>query len=179
MDTEKDFHQLGSKLSEKNIVDYVFQRFEDIKKSKKIKELVAFQASNKYMIMAHDQKELKNLGNIVASYKKIPFSEILQNYEDHLRIAMSKTPTIKRHTNVILRVFGHMSKHISENEKVVFFGILEQFRENKITIGKTLLEIHSIVFHIDNTYLASQTYFLLYSDLQSSSIFNELDKKEN
>jgi uncharacterized protein YbgA (DUF1722 family) len=69
-DIQTNFHGLTSKISEKDIIEYVCQRFEDIKKSNKIKDLVAFQASNKYMVMAHDQTELKNLGNIVASYKK-------------------------------------------------------------------------------------------------------------
>ena len=52
------------------------ERFLSIKQAQKIKNLVEFQAMNKYMIMAHDQEELKKLGTIVASYKKIPFSEI-------------------------------------------------------------------------------------------------------
>lgn len=170
-DIQTDFDGLASKISEKHIIEYVFQRFEDIKKSNKIKELVAFQASNKYMVMAHDQTELKNLGNIVASYKKTPFSEIIQNYEDHLRIGMSKTPTIKSHTNVIMHIFGYMSKHLSKNERELFFEMLQQFKGGKITIGKTLLEISCLAFHVDNTYLASQTYFLLYSDLQSGIKF--------
>ncbi len=56
-------------ISENNVREYVFERFEDVKNSNKIKNLVSFQAMNKYMIMAHDQVELKILGNIVASNK--------------------------------------------------------------------------------------------------------------
>lgn len=176
-DTQSDIQSEARKISEKEIIEYILQRFEDTKKSNKIKELVAFQTSNKYMIMVHDQIELKNLGNIVASYKKTPFSEIFQNYEEHLRIAMSKTPTTKSHTNVIMHIFGYISKYLSRNEQEIFFKMLQQFRENEITIGKTLSEINQITFHFDNTYLASQTYFLLYSDLQSGMIFDHLDKK--
>ena len=135
-----------------------------------------FQASNKYMIMAHDQIELKNLGNIVANYKKIPFSDIVKKYEGHLKIAMIKVPTIKTHTNVIMHVFGYFSKHLSQNEKQMFFELLEQFRENKITIGKILLEISHITYRFENTYLASQTYFLLYSDVQPRILFQALNK---
>ena len=47
------------------------------------------------MIMAHDQIELKILGNIVASYKKISFSEILIEYENHLKNAMIKYLQLK------------------------------------------------------------------------------------
>ena len=66
------------KVSEKDIIGFVQTRFDEVKKSKKVKELVEFQAMNKYMIMCHDQNELKNLGNIVASNKKVELSEILR-----------------------------------------------------------------------------------------------------
>ena len=36
--------------------------------------------------MSHSQIELKNLGNIVASYKKKNFDEIISEYEKHLKI---------------------------------------------------------------------------------------------
>lgn len=173
-DIKAQFHGTECRISEKDRIEYVFQRFDDIKKSNKIKNLVAFQASNKYMIMAHDQTELKNLGQIVASYKKTLFSELLQDYENHLRIAMSNEPTTKTHTNVIMHIFGYFSRHLSKNEKELFLEKLKQFRENKVTIGKLLLDINPIVFRFDNTYLASQTYFLLYSDLLPKVSFQEL-----
>ncbi|MCE2615014.1 MAG: YbgA family protein [Nitrosopumilus sp. (ex Thoosa mismalolli)] len=162
------------KLSEKEITDYVIERFEEVKKSNRIKNLVSFQAMNKYMIMAKDQSELKLLGNIVAKYKKGEMEEILKEYELHLHKALSKSPTTKTHSNVILHVFGHFSKYFSQNEKEVFFKLLEEFKENKITIGKTLAEINPIVYRFNNTYLASQTYFLLYSDPQPGNIFSFL-----
>lgn len=168
---QTDWDNKNYKITEKDATEYVFQRFQDVKHSNKIKNLVVFQASNKYMIMAHDQIELKNLGNIVANYKKMPFSDIVKEYEDHLKIAMIRVPTVKTHTNVIMHIFGYFSKYLSQNEKQMFFELLEQFRENKITIGKILLEISHIAYHFENTYLTSQTYFLLYSDVQPRIYF--------
>ena len=52
------------RLSEKDIKEYVLERFEDVKQEK-IKNLVSFQAMNKYMIMAHNQDQLKILGNML------------------------------------------------------------------------------------------------------------------
>lgn len=164
------------KLSEKEITEYVIERFEQVKKSKEIKNLVSFQAMNKYMIMAKDQSELKILGNIVAKYKKGKMEEIINEYELHLQKALSKSPTIKTHSNVILHIFGYFSKYFSQNEKEVFFKLLQEFKENKITIGKILAEINPIIYRFSNTYLASQTYFLLYSDPQPGNIFSFLEK---
>ena len=164
-------------ISEINIKQYVFERFENVEKTNKISNLVKFQAMNKYMIMAHDQEELKKLGNIVASYKKDPFSEILENYELHLRKALEKHPTIKKHTNVIMHIIGYFSNDLDQHEKKRLFFILDKYKNKKITIGDILAEISLAVFRFNNTYLASQTYFLLYSNTQSGILMHVLNNK--
>jgi len=168
----------NQKITEKDVTEYVLQRFDDVKCANKIQDVIKFQTINKYMLMAHDQIELKNLGNIVASYKKIPFSDLLQEYENHLKNAMWKKPTIKTHTNVIMHIFGYFSKDLNQNEKQKFFHMLEQFKENKINLGKMLADINSIAYKFDRTYLASQTYFLLYSDVQPIILFQPLNQNE-
>ena len=164
------------KVTEKDVKEYVFERFEDVKRNKKIRSLVSFQATNKYMIMSHSQIELKNLGNIVASYKKNNFEEIISKYETNLKNALEIKPTNKTHSNVIMHIFGYFSKDFNQIEKEKFFELLTQFKEEKITIGQILCEINPIVFRFNNTYLASQTYFLLYSDPQPGNIFYMLAK---
>ena len=165
------------KLSEKEVKEYVFERFNDVKNSKKIANLVSFQAMNKFMIMAHNQNELKILGNIVASYKKITLSEILTEYEKHLKMSLDKTPTIKSHINVIMHVFGYFSKNFSQFEKEQFFKLLNDFRDEKIRVGEILSEINPIIYRFNRTYLASQTYFLLYADPQPGNLFHMLSQK--
>jgi len=171
IDFEINFHIKNHRVLESEIKEYVLQRFQDVKESNKIKNLVSFHTANKYMIMAHDQKELKELGGIVAGYKKIPFLEILDNYESHLRCAMQKDPTIKTHTNVIMHIVGYFLKYFNQNEKYLFFDQLKQFRDKKITISKILLEISPIAYRFDSTYLAKQTYFLLYADINPNALF--------
>ncbi len=160
-------------ISEQDVIRYVFERFEDVKQAQKIKNLVDFQAMNKYMLMSHDQEELKKLGNIVAKYKKIPFSDILEYYELHLKNALENQPTIKKHSNVIMHIFGYFSKEFNTNEREKFLDLFEKYREEKITLGEILSEINPIIFRFNNTYLASQTYFLLYSNVPPG-IFSKL-----
>jgi len=166
-------------ISEENVIEYVMERFEDVKMSNQIKNLVSFQAMNKYMIMAHSQEELKNLGNIVANYKKIKFSEILKKYETHLVKSLENLPTIKKHSNVLMHIFGYFSNHFNQQEKENFFSLLNEFKEEKITIGRILSEINPIIYRFNNTYLASQTYFLLYANPNPENIFHLLSKKKN
>jgi len=161
-------------LTQNEIKQFVIERFEDVKKNKKAKELVEFQARNKFLIMAHNQEQLKILGRIVASYKKIKFSEILNEYEKNLNICLEYKPTIKTHSNVIMHIFGFFSKEFTSLEKDKFFELLKEYKNRKIKIGDILAEIHPIVFRFNKTYLASQTYFLLYANPEKGNIFKSL-----
>ena len=129
--------------------------------------------------MSHSQIQLKILGNVVASYKKNNFNDIISKYEEHLKEALEAKPTNKTHCNVIMHIFGYFSKEFNQIEKEKFFELLNKFKEGKITIGQILSEINPIIFRFNNTYLASQTYFLLYSDPQPGNIFQMLTKSMN
>ncbi|QLH02713.1 DUF1722 domain-containing protein [Nitrosopumilus cobalaminigenes] len=164
-------------ITEKDVIDYVIERFEDVKKNKKINNLVSFQAINKYMIMAHNQEELKILGNLVASNKKVDFNKILTEYEMHLKKSLESEPTIKKHSNVILHIFGHFSNNFNQQEKEKFFDLLDKFKNKRISVGEILAEIEPIIYRFNDTYLASQTYFLLYSNPHPGNLFKLLSKK--
>ena len=164
-------------VTEENTIQFVLEKFSQVKKSKRIRELVEFQAMNKYMVMSHNQEELKILGNLVASHKKIPLSDILDKYEEHLKIALKKNPTIKTHFNVMMHIFGHFSNHFSQSEKDLFDELLHQFKEGQITTGKMLSEIHPLIYRFNNTYLARQTYFLLYADTRPGILFAVFNNK--
>ena len=166
-----------SQVTEKDTIEFVLERFSQVKKSKRIRELVEFQAMNKYMLMVHNQEELKMLGNLVASYKKIPLSDILDQYEEHLKIALKKEPTIKTHLNVMMHIFGYFSKCFSQSEKDLFDELLRQFKEGQITTAKMLSEIGPLIYRFNNTYLARQTYFLLYTDTRPGILFAVFNNK--
>ena len=163
-------------LSEKDVKQFVNKRFQEVKNENKIKQLVEFQAMNKYLIMTHNQEQLRVLGRIVASNKKIKLSEILIEYENNLKLALQSKPTIKTHSNVLLHIFGFFSNNFSDLEKDKFFELLEDYKNERITIGDILAEIHPIVYRFNKTYLASQTYFLLYANPQQGNIFRILEE---
>jgi len=171
----QNYHKV---LTQKEIKEFVLDKFQNVKKSNKVKELVEFQAMNKFLIMAHNQEELKVLGRIVASNKKVKFSEMLEEYEKNLGLCLQFKPTIKTHSNVIMHIFGFFSKEFSHLERDKFFDLLKNYKNETITIGDILAEIHPIVFRFNKTYLAGQTYFLLYSNPANGNIFKILENQK-
>ena len=174
---DKKIGKRGKGLSLEDINTFVKERFNEVKKSKQTKELVSFQSTNKFLIMAHSQEELKIMGRIVASNNKNNLLEILMEYEKHLNLALEISPTIKTHSNVLMHVFGFFSDEFSVLERNKFFELQGNYKKGKITIGATLAQIHPITYRFNKTYLVSQTYFLLYANQESENIFKILDKK--
>ncbi|MDX1596067.1 MAG: YbgA family protein, partial [Nitrosopumilaceae archaeon] len=119
----------------------------------------------------HSQFELKFLGNLVANHNKNYLKDVLSQYESHLRSALKQEPTANTHLNVILHIFGYFARHFNRMEKDEFMEILRQYKEENIPIGEILTKIEPIIYKFNNTYLASQTYFLLYAHIQSKRTF--------
>ena len=165
-------------LSENDIKLFVKGRFRQVKKSKKINELVEFHSMNKFLLMAHDLEQFQILERIVSNYNNIKLSEILIEYENHLKIALESSPTLKTHSSVLLHVFGFFLSKFCNLEKNKFFELYENYKSEKIKIGETLAEIHQIIYQLNKTYLASQTYFLLYANKEKGNIFKILEAEK-
>lgn len=161
-------------LSENEICRYVLERFDVVKDNPKFHRLVDFHTKNKYLIMVHNQDSLKKLGNLVANHSQESVLSVIQQYEFHLKKSLLCTPTGTRHLNAIMHIFGYFSKNFNSSQKDLFTCLVKQYRDNQITIGNLLAEISPLVYLFNNTYLANQTYFLLYSEKRNGTLFSIL-----
>ena len=151
-------------LKEEDIVNYVLEKFENLKKEITKNKLIIFHTNNKFLLMSHSQEKLRVLGKIVGNHQKKSLDELIRDYEINLVQALSIPPTIKRHTNVLIHIFGHFSNDFDQEQKRAFLSLLEQFRREVISLGAVLWEIDPLVYQYNKTYLLGQTYFLLYAE---------------
>ncbi len=143
---------------------FLFARYRKLKKEKSINKLIDFHTNNKFLIMSYNQKELKNLGNIVANKEKQPINKILAEYEHHLQFAFSKSPRCNSNINVLNHTFGYISKFLKSEEKKLFLDTIKNFREGYIglTVPRSLMK--SWIIRFDQNYLKDQTFFSPYPD---------------
>lgn len=133
--------------------------FREVKRTKKMKELVRFQAHNKFMLMAYNQKELRTLGRIVANPDKKPIDSVLGEYEEHLRSAFLKMPRFTSNINVLMHALGYFSRDLTAKEKAFFLDSLEQYRNEKIPLSVPLNLARSWIVRFENDYLMNETFF--------------------
>jgi uncharacterized protein YbgA (DUF1722 family)/uncharacterized protein YbbK (DUF523 family) len=138
---------------------FTLSRFQLVKKSNEIRDLVRFHTENKFLFMAYNQREMGLLGNLVANHERRPLREVLANYEDHLQKAMETPPKRASNINVFMHILGYFSKELSKNEKRFFLETLGLYREGRVPFTSALGLAKSWAVRFQNQYLLSQSFF--------------------
>jgi uncharacterized protein YbgA (DUF1722 family)/uncharacterized protein YbbK (DUF523 family) len=138
---------------------FLMADFREVRRAVAMRDLVLFQAQNKLLLMAYNQKELKILGRLVANLEKRSLAEVLKDYETHLSSALVRPPRYLSNINVLMHALGFFSKKLSAKEKAFFLDALERYRDGKIPLSVPLNLAGAWVVRFDQEYLGQQTFF--------------------
>ncbi len=141
---------------------FTIANFREVKKSRKMKDLVQLHAENKYLLMAYNQKEMRIMGKIVANHDKKLVDEVFHVYEEHLLTALHRPPRHTSNINVLMHGLGYFSDELSAEEKAFFLDSLEQYRAAKVPLSVCLAVLRSWIIRFDEGYLKQQTFFAPY-----------------
>jgi len=67
-------------------------RLRAVENSGQMKQLVRFHSSNKLLLMAYSQKEMRALGRIVANPDRKSFDDLAPDYRQHFQAALARPP---------------------------------------------------------------------------------------
>jgi uncharacterized protein YbgA (DUF1722 family)/uncharacterized protein YbbK (DUF523 family) len=143
---------------------FAFASFREAKKSGNIKDLVQFQAENKYLLTAYSQTELRILGKIAANQEQKPCKEIFDNYETHLHSAFKRAPSVGSNINVMYKIMGYFSDQLSKEEKSFFIKSLEKYKEGKLPLSANINILKAWIIRFKQEYLMDQTFLEPYPE---------------
>jgi uncharacterized protein YbgA (DUF1722 family) len=143
---------------------YTLTAFRTVKASGAMKSLVWFQADNKLLLMAYNQKELRTLGKLVANHDRRPFDQVVADYEAHLCAALALPPRCGSHVNVLMHALGYFSHDLSSEEKAFFLDELQRYRDGKTPASSPRTILKSWFARFGQEYLERQTYFAPYPE---------------
>lgn len=109
--------------------------------------------------MAYNQELLKVLGQITANQEKKQINQIFDQYEKVLFSLFSKPPSHKSTINVILHLFGYVSDKLGSEEKQFYLDLIDQYRNEKISLNVLTHVLKSWVVRFSEPYLSNQTFF--------------------
>lgn len=138
---------------------FAIYRFRKLSNSPSYHQLVQFQAQNKLLFLAYNQKEMRIMGRIAANAQKKPLPEVLAEYEKRFYQVFARMPRFTSHINVLQHALGYLSKKITAGERRFFLGLLEQYLKGQQPLSVLLGVMRSWIIGFDVAYLRQQTYF--------------------
>jgi len=143
---------------------YTIARFREVKNSEKMRSLIDFQANNKFLFMAYNQVEMREMGRIVANQEKQPFSTLIKKYESHLLKLLAYPPKFTSHINVLMHMLGYFSDELTKEEKAYFLDELEKYRAGWIPLFVMRSLLKSWIVRFNQPYLKTQIYFEIFPE---------------
>ena len=120
--------------------------------------LVAFHTAHKMALLAHSTTAYQELGRLVAGGSKTPRAELQRRYEELFMCTLARPASVKRHTNVLMHMAGHLKKDLDEECKRELTDCIDEYRRGLVplVVPVTLLRHYVRLHRI--AYLAGQTY---------------------
>lgn len=146
-----------------NFIERVFayQRLKDLLSGRwRIGDLVTFHTAEKLLLMAHDPKTYAQLGRLVAGAKSAPRERVSADYRSLFMVALARLATVRKHTNVLQHMAGHLKKLLDANSKAELHQAIDDYRMGlvplivPITLFRHFVRLHDVSYLADQTYLA-------------------------
>jgi uncharacterized protein YbgA (DUF1722 family)/uncharacterized protein YbbK (DUF523 family) len=123
-----------------------------------IGSLVEFHTGHKMSLLAHSTTAYRELGRLVAGAAQRPRAEVREEYERLFMETLALPATVRRHTNVLMHMAGHLKAKLDEASRGELAECIQDYRTGLVPllVPLTLIRHHARVH--DLTYLAGQTY---------------------
>lgn len=132
--------------------------------SQSLNKLNQFHSENKELFMMYNEKELRVLDRLVSTHEKRSEEEVIKLYEQHLHNTLKYAPRYTSVINVLLHIFGFLSKALTHQEKAIFLDSLLKYRDGVMSLCSITTLMRSWIVRFENEQLMSQTFFESYPE---------------
>jgi len=130
-----------------------------IEGSGRMRDIIEFHSDHKFLLMLYSQREMRELGRIVANHEKGNLEAVKDEYNRHLRAALSKPPRCNSGANVLQHALGFFSDRLRAEEKRFFLEQLNMYLDARVPLSVCLNLMRSYVIRFGEPYLERQTFF--------------------
>jgi uncharacterized protein YbgA (DUF1722 family)/uncharacterized protein YbbK (DUF523 family) len=129
-----------------------------VRASPTLRTLMAFHARNKYLLMSHNEKKMREMGRQLAGLKARDARKHIPVYEANLMLAMKRLATVKKHTNILAHALGFLRDALDQSDRQELKRIIDDYHSCllPLIVPVTMLR-HYVVKH-DIAYLRDQYY---------------------
>ena len=144
-----------------NFIVRVFSHYrwqELSKKPFRLRDLLAFHARHKLLLMAHSEVHLRALGKLLAAGKKYKPRELLGKYADLFFTALRNHATMRKHTNVLMHIAGYFKNELAASGKQELHALITEYRKGLVPLIVPVTLIKHYLRQLELPYLRDQIY---------------------
>ena len=120
--------------------------------------VVAFHTAHKMSLLSHSTTAYQALGRLIAAVGRMPRAEFRERYEREFMEGMRPLATVRRHTNVLMHMAGHLKTLIDGASKAELLACIDDYRRGLVPLVVPVTLIRHYVRLHEVAYLAGQTY---------------------
>ena len=122
------------------------------------KALIGFHSRYKYLVMAHNPQQYRELGRLLASAGAHDPAELGARYFSQLMQALRRCASRGNHANVLQHLAGYLRHALPDGDRQELQRLIEQYRSGllPLVVPLTLLKTH--FRHHPDDYIDLQTY---------------------
>ncbi|KQC05231.1 MAG: cytoplasmic protein [Methanoculleus sp. SDB] len=143
---------------------YTFSEFRTVRASGSVGALVRFHSENKLLLLAHNQRQEREMGRTVANHDGLAPALLMERYGEQLARALATAPRYTANVNALLHAGGHFRDRLTREEKAFFLDAVEKYREGRISICAPKNILKSWIVRFGEDRLDHQTFFATYPD---------------
>ncbi|MBN2437285.1 MAG: DUF523 and DUF1722 domain-containing protein [Deltaproteobacteria bacterium] len=153
--------RLNDLLLRENFIEriFVYRRWQEFeRRNGGMKELVAFHAEHKLLILSHSPKHLTALGRLVANPDRMRLPALREAYFGNLMEGLRLTATVRKQTNVLEHMAGYFKKRLTPDEKKELQEVIGLYHRGLLPLIVPVTLIAHYVRLYGESYLQKQIY---------------------
>ena len=136
---------------------FVLQRWKESVRDGRAASLVDFHSNHKYVLMAHNQENMRALGRITST-AGVDFEKARAEYLDLLLETLSIKKNVRTNVNVLMHIMGYFKNNLSGDEKEELLEVIEQYHNGMVPVIVPLTLIRHFTRKYQEPYLQRQWY---------------------
>ena len=120
--------------------------------------LVEFHTEHKFLLMAHDQEAMRELGRLVAQAGSGDLEEIGHRYIEGMMQALARPARLKAQVNVLQHLAGFLSDKLDSGDREELDQTIHAYRREELPIIAPLTLIRHHLRRLPHDYLEKQRY---------------------
>ena len=153
--------RLNDPVLRENFIEriFVYRRWRELeRRSGGMKDLVAFHAEHKLLILSHSPKHLTILGRLVANPDRMKLAALREEYFQNLMEGLRLTATVRKQTNVLEHMAGYFKKKLTPDEKKELGEVIGNYHQGLLPLIVPVTLIAHYVRLYGEPYLQKQIY---------------------